>query len=450
MKGMLISRGDLITMKKDYSLDYSIDRDTDRVAAIKDILDKLDHDPSPTDLEQMGSYILYGKDEDGYNAVQRGEMTNGTTRYNSFRRKDDKLLSLDAILENPMADQQQFKKTNARDPYTKKKPVIARPKYDKKTGEMIDPGDSDIPGMQELWDSIDRLEHWIHVIEGKIPPDEDSLLFDDSYRLYQLKHNLIDLRRHQYYLKDSYKPTIHFQSIDHPKTQFVDWTSDSCYWISCDEWQKRVDNALTHHISKNLDNYETRVNEKTGEIEVKWVVREHTFDWENPMHVRALINNYDTLYDYLHDRLDTYGRTLIFDFERYRAMAQFSEVREFLLDKKIEHLPYAQILEMLQQKYGLKYNENHLSSIYAKEIPEKIALIAKKNRMMNETPESQKKRCYTCGRYFPRDPLFFSRNRSRKDGFASNCKECEKLRRIQRGGQTKYDKRNKESTLPKV
>ena len=86
---MLISRGDLITMKKDYSLDYSIDRDTDRVAAIKNILDKLDHDPSPTDLEQMGSYILYGKDEDGYNAVQRGEMTNGTTRYNSFRRKDD-------------------------------------------------------------------------------------------------------------------------------------------------------------------------------------------------------------------------------------------------------------------------------------------------------------------------------------------------------------------------
>ena len=54
----------------------------------------------------MGSYILCGKDEQGYNAVQRGEIYLGNTRYASFRRKDDKLLSLDAILENPMTDQQ--------------------------------------------------------------------------------------------------------------------------------------------------------------------------------------------------------------------------------------------------------------------------------------------------------------------------------------------------------
>ena len=38
-------------MKKAYSLDYSIERDTDRVAAIHDILDTLPTDPNPTDLE---------------------------------------------------------------------------------------------------------------------------------------------------------------------------------------------------------------------------------------------------------------------------------------------------------------------------------------------------------------------------------------------------------------
>ena len=54
-------------MKKKYSLNYNIERDVDRVAAIVDILDKLEKDPSPADLEQMASYILYGKDEDGYN-----------------------------------------------------------------------------------------------------------------------------------------------------------------------------------------------------------------------------------------------------------------------------------------------------------------------------------------------------------------------------------------------
>jgi hypothetical protein len=56
-------------MKKAYSLDYSIERDIDRVAAVKDILDSLPTDPTQTELEQMGSYILYGKDENGKNAV---------------------------------------------------------------------------------------------------------------------------------------------------------------------------------------------------------------------------------------------------------------------------------------------------------------------------------------------------------------------------------------------
>jgi hypothetical protein len=38
-------------MKKPYSLDYSIERDIDRVVAVRDILDTLEKDPSPTELE---------------------------------------------------------------------------------------------------------------------------------------------------------------------------------------------------------------------------------------------------------------------------------------------------------------------------------------------------------------------------------------------------------------
>lgn len=55
--------------KKPYSLDFSIVRDTDRTRAIEEILDSLSYDPSPTELEQMASYILYGKDENGQNAI---------------------------------------------------------------------------------------------------------------------------------------------------------------------------------------------------------------------------------------------------------------------------------------------------------------------------------------------------------------------------------------------
>jgi hypothetical protein len=54
-----------------------------------------------------------------------------------------------------------MKSPHKRDPYKKPTRTIHRPKYDKKTGALKDIGDADIPGMVDLWDSIDRLERWI-------------------------------------------------------------------------------------------------------------------------------------------------------------------------------------------------------------------------------------------------------------------------------------------------
>ena len=68
-------------MKKKYSLDYNIERDVDRLHAVEEILDSLETKPSSLELEQMASYILYGKDEEGKNAVQRGETTDSDKRF---------------------------------------------------------------------------------------------------------------------------------------------------------------------------------------------------------------------------------------------------------------------------------------------------------------------------------------------------------------------------------
>ena len=434
-------------MQKKYSLDYSIERDVDRLAAVNDILDTLDTDPSSADLEQLATYILYGKDENGLNAVKRGEVTDGDKRYSTFLRKDDKNESLNAILENPTIPQETLEEVKPKTNYIIKRPAINRPKYDKKTGALIDVGDGDIPGMQELWAEIDRLEHTVAVNEGKVPPDENTQIFTDSYRYYQFKHMLVDLRRHQYYLKDAYRPYLHFVAVAPSKSQTYDWSADSFYWIGYEEWQKRIQNSYTSAISKNLDDYETRIDQENGKLEVKWVVREHTFDWENPKHIRALLNNYSDIYMQTWDKLDSWGRTLIFDFDRYSDMANFSPVRLHILTRRIDKAPLHEILDELQEKFGIKYNENHLSSILSKEIPEKIALAAKKHRMELEYPLYKKKKCNICKKYFPRDIVFFSRNRGRPDGFSSNCKECERRRRIEKGGQTAYDRRSKESVM---
>lgn len=435
-------------MKKAYSLDYSIERDTDRLKAIEDILDTLDTRPSNADLEQMASYILYGKDENGQNAVKRGEVTDSNKRYTSFTRAADKNKSLDEILDNPLSDQQALKSLDEKQVYTKKKPSIKKPKYDK-AGNLVDIGDADIPGMTQLWENIDRLEKIYAVSEGKLPPDEETQPITDSYRLYQFKHMLIDVRRHQYYLKDAYKPTLHFLAVAPPKAQTYDWDSDSYYWMPYDKWRERVDNALLHTISKDIADYETRLNDE-GNLEVKWVVRHHTFDWENPQHIKHLINYYSAIYMQVYDKMDSWGRTLIYDFDRYFNMCGFSPVREYILTRRIDKATFAQITQEVQEKFGIKYNETHLSSILNKEIPERMATVAKKHRQLLECPMEERKQCYTCKQYLPRNLLFFSKNQGRRDGFSSNCKECEKKKRIARGGQPTYDRRNKEATLFEV
>lgn len=435
-------------MQKKYSLDFSIERDQDRLHAVEEILDKLDSDPSPTELEQMASYILYGKDENGQNAIQRNETIDKDKRYKSYKKKDDKVKSLDEIMEAPGFDEQQLRSAYKRDAYTQPKPKINLPRYDKKTGEMIDPGDSDVPGMLEQWDAIKRWQRMLDVAQGKVPPIESDTIVSDPYRIYQLKHNLIDIRKHQYYLKDSAKPTIHFQNLDHPKTQYYDWCGDSFYWCSREEWQRKVDNAYTYRVSKNIEDYETRG--EGDQLEVKWVVCEHTFDWENYLHVRALMNHYYTLYEAMHDKLDTYARTLLWDFDRYVSLCGFTDLRLFLIDLRKQGLSYEDILSELEYQYHMVYSPNYLVSIVSNEIPKRIAYVAKRIRLEQDTPLSKRKRCIHCARFLPMDPLFFSRNNAHKDGLSNTCKECDKASRVRRGVSSNVDLRGKDPTVPKM
>lgn len=435
-------------MKKKYSLDFSIERDIDRLAAVQNILDGLETNPSATELEQMASYILYGKDENGQNAIQRNETIDKDKRYKSYKTKDDKVQSLDEIMEQPGFDEQQLRSAYKRDSYTVPKPCIKKPKYDKKTGEMIDPGDSDVPGMWEQWEIIDRWQRMLDIAQGKIPPQEGDTIVSDPYRIYQLKHNLIDIRKHQYYLKDSAKPEIHFQKLDHPKAQFYDWTGDAFYWIPYKEWEKRVSHTYTTRISSNINDYETRG--EGDQLEVKWVVCEHTFDWENPKHVRALLNHYHTLYEAMRDKLDTYGRTLLWDFDRYVSLCDFTELRLFLIGLRKLGMTHDDIMEELRAKYAMEYSPNYLVSIISNEVPNRIAKMARMIRIDNETPLEKRKKCIHCGEAYPRDPLFFSRNNAHKDGLSNTCKKCDREARIRLGVTNNNDLRIKDPTLSKM
>lgn len=376
--------------------------------------------------------------------LDRGEIYNPNKRVS--KRKDNKLLSLDDANATPNIDPSQLRSPHERSPYTQKRLRIARPRY-AANGQLLDPGDSTIPGMTDLWASIDHLDKWLSICYGHLPPEPHFPLITDSYRIYKMHTLLIELRQTQYFLKDSWNPPIHFTKVDHPKPAFIDWNADSFYWIDENDWTQRIKNALTHTISQDRADYEEKIDDYSGKTLIKWVVRRHEFDWENPKHVRALLDNYDRLDQYLREKLDTVGNTLLFDLERYVSMCDFDPIRLFLIEMKKQHTPYTLILRLLERNFNLSYNTNHLSYILASEIPKAIALAAGRHRVDCETPMSDRKQCFRCHRMLPKHSYFYTRNVSRKDGWCSICKECEKKDRVKRGEQTTYDKRIKAAAL---
>ena len=408
-------------MKKAYSLDYGIERDVDRLKAVEEILATLEKRPTSKELEQMADYLMYGRDENGKNAIQRGETTDSDKRYNSFTRLADKFESLDKILDNPLSDHSALKSLDQRYIYFRKKPQFSRK----------EPGIAEIPGMKELWEAIDAKAAEIEDLE------KSGTTIRDSYRLYQKKHQLIDMRRHQYYLKDAYKPTLHFLNLTPPSPQTVNFDSDSAYW--CNESEMRAnfekDKFLKSH-SHNLQDYESRENPITGETEYRWVVRRQVFDWEDSNHIYQLIRFYSEIYMASYDKYDSWGRTLIYDFDRYFDMCHFSEELTYILMRRIDKATLEEISEEVKEKFNLNWDPSRISLIASRDIPTRMANEIKRYHIICATPEEEKKECPRCGRRLPLTSLFFIRNKWRNDGFSKYCKECDRESRIRRGIQS--------------
>lgn len=180
-------------------------------------------------LEKLADYILYGKNSQKLtNLVQQKRILKPQTIYSSYNKKTAE--SLEALQESPdfptrEASLRPYEEKNS---YTNPRPQIRRPSTD-----GTDCGDSLIPGMKELWDSIDRIERQIKIYQEKIAPqtaEEQSILTEwDDLKAYRKKHLLIDLRKHQYYLKNSYCPPIP-PHHSFPHTTPINWFSNAGYW----------------------------------------------------------------------------------------------------------------------------------------------------------------------------------------------------------------------------
>lgn len=178
----------------------------------------------------MANYILWGKDEDGLNCTQRKEIQI-ETRNKTWQRNDTE--SLDAIMESPTFNENQFKRPN--EPQTK----ITRENFDRKK-TLSECPEHLKPIFEDLFARIDALELAIHLYEfshgrRKEPPRESLLKkFTEQeiestklkiekwnqYKYLKNRHYIVELRREQFTLRDTYSAPIMLKTTPEPAAEF--------------------------------------------------------------------------------------------------------------------------------------------------------------------------------------------------------------------------------------
>lgn len=398
-----------------FNLDFNLVTSSERRDFIKSKdLSKL----TPKEIELCSNYILYGKDEDKdlTSIVDRKEVQI-KTKFQSYSKTEP--VSLDALLESPTFNESLLRQTSTI--YKKVKPKIDREKL------------KDVPGMQELWEEIDRIQRVIDINTGKVEMPEDYTPLSQK-TIYYLKHNLIEMRRDQYLLKDSVYPTL-------PPSQ-----NKATYYGCVQDTQMNypVYPRGIMRYEHDKDFCEPRSN-KGKEIKVKNIEEEILqrqlnnkpyFNFLDKNHIYQLILNYWEIKAAIENIPDSPLHGLLWTLDFYIEKANLSEQQLLIVRDKKFRLPNKEISRNLEKELNITHQENYISTIWNK-ITGLIADAAELNydEWINRNYDKSWKVCNCCHKELLRDPRNFVKKSKSTDGLTGRCKRCDKeIRQKKKGG----------------
>lgn len=390
------------------NLDFSIPTSAGRRDYVeKYMTDNSDKKFSSSDLETIANYILYGKDEDSGESIVDRKEVQIKTKYNSYSKKEPE--SLDELIESPTFDERIFNTDKNR--YKSIKPKIDREK------------DVDVPGIQELWKSIDRYQHIIDANTGKI--DDPAAPKLSSVELYKFKHMVIDLRRQQFYLRDMVKPTICMFGTSARKVHQQE--SDGIPWdLENSNFSIAPLGVLIGNDEKFLNPREYRGPSYTYNSEA-----EYTIDFRNYEHIYYLLENYEDLRISVINKPESTISFLLDTLDFYIEKANLSDAKKVILDYKRNKIQNEIIRKKLEKDFGLTHSANYISTIWKQKICKEIAEAAQLHYdyYLNREKPFRWKKCNQCGKIKLKDTREFMRKSRSSDGLASRCKECDKKNR---------------------
>lgn len=398
------------------------------------------------ELETIANYILWGKDEDGLNATQRKEIQI-ETRYKTWTRDDTE--SLDALIEQPTFNESAIQRP------TEARPRIVRETFDRSKA-LKDCPPHMIAVFEDLFRRIDELEICINFYEfahgkRKEPPRETLVAQFSPERIEALKnkastwnqfkylkqrHLIVELRREQFTLRDSFTSQILRHTLPEPEPVFEPIDFEAEVPVFPLGLMGNTQTALIFQEENKLVPSCFQDQELRQIMQYYWSKKEQQrpaiyFDFMDLEHIYELFKMLEELKDSeTTQSLDQLIQTL----EYYIARADLDEVQRAILDLKINKTKNADIALEINTKYGKSYTDNYISTIFRQKIIPKINRAAEFHAKVveNLTFAENFKRCSGCGRILLIDAENFVRKAKSKDGFASKCKVCDKADRQRR------------------
>lgn len=337
-------------------LDYTLESLEERKKLVEKILEE---QPNITEnyLESLADYLILCADkEKRKDMLTENKMITINKREKSFEEMAERLENGEDGIYNFI---------------TSDKNILFKPKV------MITKKDiEEVPHLRELRSEIEKLERKQGKLTGRAA--------------FILKKTLIEMRREQYLLKESY-----YQPISAKK-------------------------LIKSHANIELD--EKLIFDEMGNVHAEGV------SFMNPVAVSAILQNYSLLKETSWGNFNSDLWALMLDFDALceRALREHP-LYDRLIELKIDGLKNTEIKQKIQEEFGIVYTPEYISNIWCKRIPKLIATFAEEEFLewyYLTQKKSTYKKCNRCGKYKLALHKYFSKNTSSKDGLYSICKEC--------------------------
>ena len=431
-------------------LDFSISGTSDRKDFVDHYVQRPEflHKPLTEDeLETIANYILWGKDNDGLNCTQRGEIQI-ETRNKTWQRDDTE--SLDAMMESPT-----FNEASLRRP-TEARTRIQREVFDRQKALAECPAHL-VPVFEELFTRIDKLELSIHFYEfahGKRKEEPRAALvkrFSESeveaakqiaskwnqFKYLKQRHLIVELRREQFTLRDSYIEKHLRHTPPEPDLDPVHLDFDAeipVYPIGL------VGTPFSNLIFKpaaDLNPFTYTEKELDTLIHLYWDKSSSPrpilfFDFGELEHVYELFGQLNELEEEIDTLpLESNLKKLLDTLKYYITLTDLNEVQSEILDLKINKVKNQDIALYINKKYSKSYTANYISTIFRQKIIPQINDTARFHALILENMcfEENFKKCNGCGQWLLIDAQNFVRKSRSKDGFSTKCKKCDRADR---------------------